>query len=94
MVFIKSLESFFIVTFSAITLCIYFMIFSINPIILYVCSTEYRLSFNETFEFWQKSVSCGIFSCFNKSKSLAGKISKEPAFVIAFSMKNKGCEEN
>ena len=93
MVFMKTLESYFIFTFSAITLCIHFMIFSLNPIILYVCSTEYRLSFNETLEFWQ-NLFCRIFSYFHKSNSLNGKHLKEPSFVIALSMKNKGCEEN
>ena len=43
----------YFVTFHVIALCINFMLFSLNPIILYVSSTEYRLGFNETFKKWK-----------------------------------------
>ena len=93
MVFMKTFESYFIVTFSAITLCIHFMIFSLNPIILYASSNEYRLAFNETLEFLQ-NLFCRIFLYFHKRKSFFAKHLKEPPFVIALSIKNKGCKKN
>ena len=63
-------DLFSISIFTTITLCIKFMIFSLNPIILYVSSTEYRLAFKETLESLKKFF-FRVFSCFNKSKFLA-----------------------
>ena len=52
-VFMKTLNSDFTYTFGVITLCMHFMIFSLNPIILYVSSTEYRSAFNATLKLWK-----------------------------------------
>ena len=50
MVFMEIPVLYFISTFSVIALCIHFMIYSLNPIILYVSGMEYRLAINETLE--------------------------------------------
>ena len=60
MVFMEMPDLYFISTFSVIALCIHFMIYSLNPIILYVSSIEYRLAFIETLELW-KNFCCRIF---------------------------------
>ena len=92
-VFMKTLEPYFIFTFSVITLCMYFMIFSLNPLILYVSSTEFRVVFNETLEFWQNFF-CRMFLCFSKSKSFTSEPSKTCPVAITLSIKNNGCKEN
>ena len=92
-VFIKTLESYFTFTFSVITLCIYFMIFLLNPLILCVSSTEFRVAFNETLEYWQNFF-CRMFFCFNKSKSLTSEPSKTSPVVITLAILNKVCEDN
>ena len=59
-VFTKTLDSYIIFTFGVVSLCIHFMLYTLNPIILYVSSTEYRLAFNETFNMW-KNFFCRIY---------------------------------
>ena len=90
-VFVKTLDhSYFTYTFGVVTLCIHFMLFSLNPIILYCSSTEYRSAFNEAFQCW-RIFFCRFFSCFKKSKSLTGGRSKTSC-VIALSIVNKRSE--
>ena len=85
------LHLYFFFTFNVVTLCIHFMLFSLNPVILYASSTEYRLAFNEIFKFW-KHVFLRIFSCFKKSKPLNGDHSKMSLSVITLSIINKECK--
>ena len=84
----KTLDLYITSIFSVITLCIHFMLYALNPIILYVSSTEYRLAFNETSKLW-KNCFCRVFSCFKKSKSLNGDSSNTFPSVIVLSIKQR-----
>ena len=90
-VFMITGDLYFSLTFNVVTLCVHFMLYSLNPIILYASSTEYRLAFNESFKLW-KHFFLRVFSCFKKSKLLNGDHSKTSLSVIALSIINKECE--
>ena len=90
-VFMIKLDLYFPFTFNVVTLCIHFLLFSLNPIILYASSTEYRLAFNANFKLW-KHFFLRIFSCFKKSKPLNSDHSKTSFSVITLSVINKECE--
>ena len=64
---------------------IYYMVYALNPVILYISSTEYRLAFNDTFKVW-KNLFGRTFSCYNKSKSLTEVRSKAFPSVIVLSV--------
>ena len=77
------------VRYTLITVCINFMIFAVNPIILYLGSMEYRTAFNETFKRWM-ICSSNMFS-YNKRKALTKSRPTSPS-VIVLSFANIGCE--
>ena len=76
-----------------VTASIYYMVYALNPVILYISSTEYRLAFNDTFKVW-KNLFGRAFSCCSKSKSLNGNRSKQFPSVIVLSAINKRADEN
>ena len=64
-------KSMYFFTFHVIALCLHFILFTLNPIILYISSTEYRSAFNDTFKKW-KNLLCRIFRCFITTMCLNG----------------------
>ena len=66
-----------------ITLCINFMVFALNPIILYLGSTEYHLAFNETFKQWMVFC-CKMFSCCNENKYIKNRPMSAPVATLSF----------
>ena len=68
-----------------VTSSIYYMVYALNPVILYISSNEYRLAFNETFKVW-KNILGRIFSCCSNGKSLNKKRSKAFPSVIVLSV--------
>ena len=68
-----------------VTSSIYNMVYALNPVILCISSTGYRLAFKETFKMW-KNLFGRTFSCYDKSETLNGERSKRFPSVIVLSV--------